>query len=276
MMMLTFLYSEGSAISTFQIPITNSSTAAQTFEFSMSQPGPNPSRQDAPHPHEVFTDPEMGYVLSPDLGMDLVHIYQVTGSGSLNECTPLSVAPGNGPRHGAWYLVPGTSNYVLYIVNELGNTVDSYPMNWGPGECISFNESTQVIAPYPAGKTIPSSANVAEIRSTGSHMFVSIRNDEAFGANNDSMAAITIDQATGHLSTSDISLTSSYGRTPRTFAVQLTAGLIAIGNQASSTVAIVEIDPTTGEPGQLLAELQVGPPGVPGQDNGLSSVIWRQ
>lgn len=70
-------------------------------------------------------------------------------------------------------------------------------------------------------------------------------------------------------------LTSSYGRIPRTFDIHYPAQLMAIGDQVSSTVAIVELD-SNGRPGALLAEIQVGPTGTVGDNNGLSSVIWNQ
>jgi 6-phosphogluconolactonase (cycloisomerase 2 family) len=210
-------------------------------------------------------------VLSPDLGSDVVRLYAIDkSSGKLNECDAFAVTPGNGPRHGAfWTPEDDSASPVLYIVNELANTVDTYTVTYGP--CLSLKPA-QVVVPYP--HAIPSTANVAEIRIAGDRdVYVSVRNDQAFPPN-DSMAFLQASDSDGSLTFSD--LTTSYGKTPRTFVINHAGDLLAIGNQASSNVAIVQRDPRTGALGELVANLHVGTPGTPGQSNGLSSVIWEE
>jgi 6-phosphogluconolactonase (cycloisomerase 2 family) len=236
----------------------------------MDEPGPNPVRQNAPHPAQVLLNTESVALLVPDVGADLVRIFQVTGSGSLIECPPLAVNPGDGPRH-AVFFVDGEYR-VFYVANELSNTITTYYQQFS-AECIGFDAGKQILTPYPANKNLPQSASLAEIHLTGYDLFVSIRDDHGFG-NGDSLAAMTVGLFAPNISAATIS--STYGRTPRSFDILYAEDLIAIGNQATSTVAIVEIDPTTGRPGKLLVEIQVGEPGDPAHMEGLSSVLWRQ
>jgi 6-phosphogluconolactonase (cycloisomerase 2 family) len=263
-------------VSNFKLPITDDSTALQTFEFTLPGPPTDPSRQDAPHPHETFLDPTGAYVLSPDLGSDLIHIFAIDkASGKLNQCDAFAVKGGNGPRHGAWWAKPGNSGgdstaYALYISNELANTVSIYKASY-KDNCLVLDESDEIV-PYP--KDVPSTANVAEVRIAGDRdVYVSVRNDQAFPPN-DSMAFLqaSVDDST----LTYTNLTTSYGKTPRTFVINNAGTLLAIGNQASSDVAIVARDPKTGALGELVAQLQVGAQGTPGQSDGLSSVIWAE
>jgi 6-phosphogluconolactonase (cycloisomerase 2 family) len=187
----------------------------------------------------------------------------------------MPVKPGDGPRHGAWRGPPGRDTDYLYVANELSNTVSTYTFDWGNQSCPSL-VTHEIISPYPANRTVPSSASVAEIMcdTTGNNMIVSICNDGGFGPNDDSMASLGIAKWPGY-TLKPGTLTSSYGSSPRTFDINYPANLMAIGDQVSSTVAIVEID-STGRPSALLAQIQVGPTGTVGQTNGLSSVVWHQ
>ncbi|KAL1970138.1 hypothetical protein VTN77DRAFT_6543 [Rasamsonia byssochlamydoides] len=272
---------QGSALSTFALPLTPNASALQTFEYTLPQPGPIPSRQDAPHPHAVFLDPTGEFVLSPDLGADVVRVYAIDKtSGMLRECDALAVKPGDGPRHGVFWTSTTTQSQsenqaspLLYIVNELANTVTAYAVSYS-SSCLSF-EPVQVVTPYPTGTAIPRTANVGEIRLQGGNVYVSIRNDEAFPPSSDSMATLTVSNETGGL-LAFRDLTPSYGKTPRTFVINKAGDLVAIGDQVSSNVAIVRRDPKTGKLGALLAILQVGSPGTVGESTGLSSVVWDE
>ncbi|KAH8698006.1 Lactonase, 7-bladed beta-propeller-domain-containing protein [Talaromyces proteolyticus] len=265
---LAIAHYEGSAVSTFQLPLTPRSTALQTFEYVLTEPATDPSRQDAPHPHEVFLDPTGAYVLAPDLGMDIIHIYAIDkATGKLHECSQFKVKGGNGPRHGAWTTGSNSEkSAILYISNELANTVGIYTATYSEG-CLALRDAGEV-TPYP--KDVPNTATIAEIRIVGGKdIYVSVRNDQAFPPN-DSIAFLETsrtDDATYK------TLTSSYGKTPRTCVINKAGTLLAIGNQASSDVAIVERDPKSGALGKLVAQLQVGNPGL---SNGLSSVVWAE
>lgn len=160
---------------------------------------------------------------------------------------------------------------MLYIVSELGNTVSAYSVSYNNATCLSFNE-TQSLSPYPDGKGVPSGANVAEVRAQDHFLYVSVRSDHAFPPN-DSLATLSLSK---ELTVEFQRLTSSYGTVPRTLVINKAGDLVAVGNQASSDVAIIRRDPKTGELGEEVARLNVGEPGTPGTATGLSSVLWGE
>jgi 6-phosphogluconolactonase (cycloisomerase 2 family) len=124
----------------------------------MSQPGPDPSRQDAPHPHEALVDPTDSFVLVPDLGADLVRIFKIDHATSkLTESTPYHATPGSGPRHGT-FLVSGDTTY-FFLVTELGNSVTTYKVTYGKGTLTLNPVFTSGIF---GSKTIPEGTAAAE------------------------------------------------------------------------------------------------------------------
>ncbi|KAF9885223.1 hypothetical protein FE257_000583 [Aspergillus nanangensis] len=278
----------GSAVSNFRLPIQSGDEALQVFQFELSQPGAVPDRQEAPHPHQVFLDPTGAFVLSPDLGADLVRVYAIDkASGQLDACPPLNVTAGEGPRHGLFWGQPTeasshttqrsarfarqqTDSTTLYVVTELGGNLDTYSVTYPPSGCLAFRQTGKMV-PY-AGGALPEGASPSEILKAGESLYISIRSDKGFDPN-DSVA--TVDRAAnGTLTFRDI--TSAYGTVPRTMVINKAGDLVAIGNQLSSNVAIVKRDPETGELGEEVANLQVGEPGELGTSTGLSSIIWGE
>lgn len=79
--------------------------------------GPNASRQESAHAHEVYA---LGSTLVvPDLGTDKIHRYSVENH-RLRDDGHATLPPGSGPRHVEMH----PSLPLLYVLNELGNTVD--------------------------------------------------------------------------------------------------------------------------------------------------------
>lgn len=70
-------------VSSWSTSANGSLTLLQSFLFTLNQTGPNPARQEAPHPHEVILDPTGSYVAVPDLGADLVRIFHIDNTTSL-------------------------------------------------------------------------------------------------------------------------------------------------------------------------------------------------
>ena len=241
----------------------------------MASPGPNP-RQDVPHPHEVKLDPTGQFILVPDLGADLIRIFRIDSStGTLTACGDGQASPGDGPRHATWWQPEGSSGtdgLVLYTLNELGNSVSSWDVSYG-SECISLT-LTDTLSTYDAGTTPGPTTKAAEIRVFDNFLYASNRADETFGSEQDSIAIYTIDAATGALSWLEAANAHAYY--PRTFQINKEGTLVAIGGQTSSNVAIVSRDVATGTLGELVASVQVGTPGRPGEEDGLSAVLWSE
>lgn len=123
--------------------------------FKLTKPGTNPARQDAPHPHEVILDPTGEFIITPDLGADLLRIFHIDSTtNELVALEPFSVVAGSGPRHGAFLRTD--NNTYLYVVTELANTLTGYEVTYGGNNSLGlrpFYESTvfgNVAVPYGA------------------------------------------------------------------------------------------------------------------------------
>lgn len=246
----------------------------------MANKGPNPSRQEAPHPHHAFVDPTGDFLLVPDLGADLIRINKIEkSSGQLTECGAGKAPPGSGPRHGVFYTPETAKSRVsraaagtmLYIANELTNSVGAWTVSYPSGGCLSLGFK-QTITPYQGNATAARGTKVGEIKVKGNFVYTSNRNDKKFSGS-DSITQYTIG-TDGSLTWTDT--TSSYGTYPRTFDINKAGDFVAIGDQTTSNVAIVSRDTKTGKLGARVADLRIGSTGIPENEDGLSAVVWAE
>lgn len=151
----------GSAVSSWLLDAHGNFVHNQDIDFTLAQPGPIPSRQDAPHEHEAILDPTGQYILVPDLGADLVRVFSWDQATlKLTALEPLHAAPGSGPRHAAFWnpysvSCEGCTTY-LYVVAELASTVTGYAVMYKPnGGGLAFQEvyksSTYGLLNQPVG-----------------------------------------------------------------------------------------------------------------------------
>lgn len=237
----------------------------------MSGPGPDPSRQDRPHPHAVFPDPTGSFLLSPDLGADLLRIFRIDATtGQLTPCPAAASSPGFGPRHGEFWSSSVSNASKLFVANELDNSLSAWDFAEQDG-CLTLTEG-QTLPTYPANVTAPEGSKAAEIHIAGDFVYVTNRGDQTFGEREDSVATYTVDEVSGELSF--VELTSVHGYFPRSFAINKAGDLVAFGDMTTSNVAVVRRDGETGRLGELVANLQVGPEGTDGGEDGLSGVVW--
>jgi len=107
------------------VPLSPAGLQAPQFpllKFPFIGPGPNASRQECSHPHEVFQR-SATEVLIPDLGAD--KIWRLSPSAETGEWTisgDVACEPGSGPRH--IQVVAGD----LYVLNELSNTLSHFTL----------------------------------------------------------------------------------------------------------------------------------------------------
>jgi 6-phosphogluconolactonase (cycloisomerase 2 family) len=267
--------SDPSSLSTWKLPLTSGTQAAQRLTFTMSSKGPVTSRQDKPHPHSVFVDPTGKYLLSADLGADVVRVFSIdASSGKLTVCATVATGAGDGPRHGEFWVPKSgsTDGTMLFLVNELGNSVSAWKVAYASSGCLSLRK-TQTLSTYPAGKSAPQGSKSAEVHVAGNFVYAVNRNDKSFGATTDSVAAFAIHAATGEISW--LEATSAYTYYPRTFQINKAGDLVAFGGQTSGTVAIVSRNVTSGRLGALVTSLLITP-GTAGNEDGLSAVIWDE
>lgn len=247
----------------------------------MSGKGANPNRQDAPHPHHAFVDPTGDFLLVPDLGADIIRIYSVDKtSGKLTECPGAKPPAGTGPRHGTFW-VPATSasrirrkadGTMLFIANELSNSVSAWSVTYPSGSGCMTLALKQTLTPYQGNTTAPSGTKVAEVHVKGNYLYSTNRNDKKFSPN-DSITQYTI-SSTGSLTFTE--MTSTFGTYPRTFDINKAGDYVAIGDQTTANVAIVKRDPATGKLTGQAASLRIGSAGTPENEDGVSAVVWAE
>jgi 6-phosphogluconolactonase (cycloisomerase 2 family) len=154
-------------LSTVALPITANSKTLQSFKYIMAGSGPDPSRQEAPHPHQALLDPTGAFILVPDLGADFLRIYSVNkNTGFLTSCANVTVAAGSGPRHAEfWAPASGLEGLKLFLGNELSNTASAFAVTYPQrdGNCLNLT-LTQTGTPYPSSRTVKQGQKVGEVR----------------------------------------------------------------------------------------------------------------
>lgn len=219
--------------------------------------------------------PDGRFLLAPDLGADRVRVLRVDGeTGQLaSGCADIPFERGSGPRHAVFYTGLGHGRTMLYTVSELGGnlTVFEQQQQQPPDSdgCPRFRQ-VQTLVPYANG-SLPAGATPAAIQLVDHYLYVSVRNDRGF-AGSDSVVALEIELEHGTVALR--ATTPSHGLVPRTLALNRAGDLLAIGNQASASVAVVRRDVGSGQLGEVLGIVRAGERGRPGEAEGLSSVVF--
>lgn len=195
-----------------------------------------PQRQAGPHIHSAVFSPDEKHVLYADLGTDKVSIANYK-AGKVPALTPEDVAfekvkPGSGPRHFEF----SPDGKFLYLLNEMGATVNSYAYSKGK---ITLIESVSLVAP---GFTGTNSAADIHISPDGKFLYASNR-----GTANE-LVIYAVDQINGKLR-----YVTRYptGKEPRNFVIEPGGNFLLLAAQLSNTVNIYKIDKQSG----ILAEL---------------------
>ena len=237
-------------------------------------------------------DPTGSYLLSPDLGADLIRIYAINRStGKLTACPSYTAEAGSGPRHAAFWTAPNGSTSVgggslratkqpltvLYLASELTNSVSALEFSYltgGYSGCPTLRK-IQSLSSYPPSHPAPVPApQIGEIVVKGNVVYVTNRNDDSFGPGLDSLVTYAIDASTGSLKLQEFQ--SSTEEWPRTLVVSPKGDLIVVGGQVSSEVAVLKRDVKTGAVGEVLAKVSTGVRGDTYGNGGMSSVIWGE
>jgi 6-phosphogluconolactonase len=203
--------------------------------------GPNARRQDGPHAHMVTFDRSGHYALLVDLGIDKTLVYRmdigtgkldphrvVGASGAVEQATARA-EPGAGPRHVAFH----TSNRYVYIINEIGCTIDAFAWDANAGTPAPL----QTISTLPVGFTGANTTAEIAVHPSGRFLYGSNRG-------HDSIAMYLIDSSSGMLTALGNEPTG--GKEPRSFAIDPTGTFLLAANQNSSTIVTFRIDQSTG------------------------------
>ncbi|KAH6710216.1 Lactonase, 7-bladed beta-propeller-domain-containing protein [Verticillium dahliae] len=262
----------GSSLTTINVTTLSALTLLNTTTFTLPSPGPVPSRQEAPHPHQVAIDPTCRFLLVPDLGADLVRVYLIDPATlALHSIEPLVTAPGSGPRHVVFFESPTGVTY-LYLVSELANTITSYAVWYSGNDEIRFDRVFQCPT-HGAGNTVPEGAAAAEIAISPDNRFltVSSRNERSFiipspdaegsdatGAGDiesDSLITYLISPETGELVF--LQKFPAGGLIPRHFSMNGNGSLIAVAVQQDGRVVILRRSVETGQLKEIIASIKL-------------------
>ncbi|KAK1771268.1 Lactonase, 7-bladed beta-propeller-domain-containing protein [Phialemonium atrogriseum] len=256
----------GSSVSSFSISDPAALAPIQSDTFTIPQPGVDPIRQNAPHPHEAFLDPTGQFLLVPDLGADLVRVFLLDGETlERTAVAPLVAAPGSGPRHGV-FLVTETNTF-LYLVSELTSTITVYDVLYNQNKTLGFNE-VYITSIYGEGASTPKGATASEIQISPDSKFliVASRDDgrlkipsfdpeDSTEIPSDPLLNFSLDHCTGALSL--VQTFPAGGIGPRHFSLNKAGNLVAVGLQKDGRVVVIDRDTETGELKGFLASADV-------------------
>ncbi|MBS1667279.1 MAG: lactonase family protein [Bacteroidetes bacterium] len=215
------------------LPLNNDGTiapAAQTIQFKGT--GPNTMRQEKSHAHSVIFSPDGNYLLAANLGSDKEMIFKFNSASSqplvAAKDSAVSMAPGSGPRHIAFY----PHKPYVYVVEELGGTVEAF--RFANGSLKRF----QLISTHPKDfKGNKGSADI-HISPNGKFLYASNRGDA------NSIAVFAIDKQTGKLKLNGIQ--SVLGKHPRNFIIDPTGRFLLVANKDTDNIVVFKINPQTG------------------------------
>lgn len=193
--------------------------------------GPDKTRQEGPHAHSIWVDPNNRYALSCDLGVDKVFVSQMdVKNGKLLAQSEGIVHPGAGPRHLDFH----PNGRYVYVINEIDATMSTFAWDAEHGKLTEI----QFLSTLPAGVDGPKACADVHIHPSGKFLYGSNRG-------HDSIVIYAVDGTSGKLSL--IGHESTRGKTPRNFALDPTSQYLLAANQDSGSIVTFRIDPQTGK-----------------------------
>ncbi|KIA98837.1 6-phosphogluconolactonase [Flavobacterium sp. KMS] len=226
---ITANYSGGN-ISVFKKTAEGISEAKQVIQHTGK--GVNSQRQEGAHVHMVYFSPDKKYVLSNDLGLDKVFIYNYNPTSKDKVLTlkgSVDVKAGSGPRH----LTFSKDGKFVYLIQELDATLTTF--SYDKDGSLKLIAETNILAKDFKGGT---GAAAIKISPDGKFLYVSDRVD----ANNISVYKI--------LKNGKIELVeqvSTLGKGPRDFSIDPTGKFLLVGHQYTNNIVVFKRDKATGK-----------------------------
>lgn len=225
-------YGNGS-VASFRILDDGSLSDAKSY-FQHEGSGDNPKRQQGPHAHSIFPNPENTHAYAPDLGIDKIMIYKLDPAEGLLSPNGFAEVPGGsrGPRHMKW----NAEGTIAYVLNELDLTLSVFKaVEDGQMKLLK----TVPVMPKDADK---SGMTCAEIRIHPNGRFIYTSNRDKTDLKRDSITVFKC-----HEDGLD-RLDTVYSEVwfPRNFNIDPSGKWLLVGGQRSHNIAIFKIDPKTG------------------------------
>jgi 6-phosphogluconolactonase len=232
-MLVTVSYNAG-YVASFPLGADGRLGPVASFIPQTGPPGPNPLRQEKPHPHSATLSPDNRFVFVADLGLDRVFAYRLDpAAGTLAPHDPafIAVEPGSGPRHTKF----SQDGRFFYILGEIDGsiTVCAYDDARGAGTPV------QHISTLPAGFKVTDPDRAAEIRIHPNGRFVYASN-----RGHDSIAVFSRNFADGTLAL--VEFVPCGGKHPRNFALSPDGAWLVCANMDSDNLVSFKVDPASG------------------------------
>jgi len=212
------------------LPIMQDGTLGDVVQVVALQgpPGPNRIEQTGSHPHQIVFDPSGRFAIVPDKGLDRIFVFRFDPKAGKLIATEQGAAlarAGSGPRHAAFHpTLP-----VVWVVNEIGNTVATYQFDAERGAM----HAAQILPLLPADFTGENTG--AEIAVSGDGRFVYCSN-----RGHDSIAVFAADARTGWLRSSG--WVASGGKTPRFIGLDPSRRFLYAAHEQSDTITVWRVD----------------------------------
>ncbi|WP_165749771.1 lactonase family protein [Cellulophaga sp. Z1A5H] len=187
------------------------------------------ARQKGPHAHSAWFDDNT--VIAVDLGTNELWFSSInTTTNKLDSVAPfrLPMAEGAGPRH----LVQHPTKKILYVLNELDNTITSL-LKSGNGTY----EKVQTISTIPEGFTGATKGADIHISDDGKFVYASNRG-------HNSIAIFSVNEDDGGLSL--VGYESCRGENPRNFSLSPNNNFLIVANQDTNNLISFKRNPQTG------------------------------
>ncbi len=224
-------YNSGNVAS---LPVmSDGSLGAAVSFFQHSGSSTDPQRQKGPKAHCFVISPDGRHALAADLGIDQVMIYSLdTATAHLapNAVQPFArLAPGSGPRHLTFH----PSAKLVYVINELANTIAVFDWNATEGTL----NLKQTISTLPGDFNGKSHTADLKITPEGKYLYGTNRG-------HDSVACYRIAED-GMLSL--LRIQTSGGKGPQNLLISPDGRWLFCANMPGNSVVIFKIDSSCGD-----------------------------
>lgn len=129
-------------VGAYDVADTSQVKTIQEMTFELTAPGPGRHQEQA-RPHQVTIESSGRFLLAPDLGADLVRIFEISPENQLKEIEGLSVPKGSFPRHVA--LVTVEEGTKLYVLLQEINLLLAYDLKYGKTGGLEFTKVDEVV-----------------------------------------------------------------------------------------------------------------------------------